>query len=745
MRNPLNKRFTKELKKDAGKYIALFLFLTLTIGFVSGFLLAGSSMKETYNRSFDRYNVEDGHFALAQKASKDLIEDIEDQDVNVYPLFYRDISFKKDKDIRIFKIRKDVNKACLMKGRQPKKDKEIAIDRMFAEKNDIEVGDDLTLSGKKFKIVGFVALSDYSAMFKNNGDLMFDADNFTIATVTAKTFDSIKDGDLVYNYAWRCKDQSLTDKQKNEIAQDVQDQIAETRMVTDYLKRWDNQAITFTGNDLGSDRIFMIILMVLLMIVIAFIFAVLAHATVERESQAIGTLLASGYTKWELIRHYMTLPILVMLVSGLVGNILGYTFMKDLSVAMYYGSYSLTKYDTFWDAQAFILTTVIPTALVVLMLFIVLAKDFRHRALEFLRDEIQNKEVKGAIRLPKLRFFARFRIRIFNQNKGSYFVLFMGVVVASVMLLFGSMLSPMLENFKEDIVNSQISEYQYIMKAPLDVKRTNPDAENFKLIKLNYDGREDIMVYGIEEDSNYISKKIPKGKVLATEGVFEKFKLDEGDKFSMKQEYSGHKFKFKLAGTYHYPAVLSVFMNMDDFDKKFEYDQFASGYFSDERLKDVDQEAIASVIDNEQYLKIWEQFDDMLGKLFLVMGLFSSILYMLIIYLLSKQIIERNARIISLIKVLGYNNKEVSRLFNRTTGLAMLFCLILAQPITTLTTYPIGDVLMEKMKGWMPMHIAPWTYAFSIGLGMASYFVVYLLQRRKMAKIPMSVAVKEVE
>ncbi len=44
MKNPLHKRYLRELKQDAGKYLVLFLFMTLTIGFVSGFQVADSSM-----------------------------------------------------------------------------------------------------------------------------------------------------------------------------------------------------------------------------------------------------------------------------------------------------------------------------------------------------------------------------------------------------------------------------------------------------------------------------------------------------------------------------------------------------------------------------------------------------------------------------------------------------------------------------------------------------------------------------
>ena len=45
--------------------------------------------------------------------------------------------------------------------------------------------------------------------------------------------------------------------------------------------------------------------------------------------------------KKELIRQYMALPIIVTLIGAIVGNILGYTVMKNVCASMYYGRYSL--------------------------------------------------------------------------------------------------------------------------------------------------------------------------------------------------------------------------------------------------------------------------------------------------------------------------------------------------------------------------------------------------------------------
>lgn len=76
--------------------------------------------------------------------------------------------------------------------------------------------------------------------------------------------------------------------------------------------------------------------------------------TIANESSAIGTLRASGYTKGELIRHYLSMPVIVTFLAAVVGNILGYTVFKDVVVGMYYNSYSLPTYHTIWNPGAFI-------------------------------------------------------------------------------------------------------------------------------------------------------------------------------------------------------------------------------------------------------------------------------------------------------------------------------------------------------------------------------------------------------
>ena len=380
MKNPLFKRIPRELKAEMGKYIALFLFLTLTIGFCSGFLVAGGSMKGAYNESFEKYTIENGHFTLAEKADEIILEKVEDEEVSVYELFSKDKELENEHTIRIYKMREDVNRTDLMEGSYPKNDNEIAIDRLYAVNNEIVIGDTIEIDDKEYKVSGFVALSDYSALFKNNTDMMFDANKFCVALVTDDAFDEFSDVGLRYTYAWVNDDRSLTDSKQEDKADDIKDVLSKNVAITDFVAQQDNNAINFTGDDMGGDRAMIQWLLYIVMAVLAFAFAVTTRNTIEKEASVIGTLRASGYTKGELLRHYIALPIIVTVVAAIIGNVIGYTVMKNYVVTIYYHSYSLPSYATLWNFDAFIRTTVVPALIILVINLIVL-----YRSLQFLR------------------------------------------------------------------------------------------------------------------------------------------------------------------------------------------------------------------------------------------------------------------------------------------------------------------------------------------------------------------------
>ncbi len=744
MRNPLNKRLPRELRHDAGKYIALFLFLMVTIGFVSGFLVAGGSMKSAYDASFDKYDIEDGHFTLAAEANDELLETLEKEDISLYPLYHKDFTLTNNHNIRIYELRNDVNRLCLMKGELPASDTEIVIDRLYAENNGLSVGDKVEVKGQDFSISGFVAFSDYSALFKNNTDMMFDANKFTVACVSQTSFEKLSKTDLSYTYAWRTDDRNLSVNEQSDKADDIKSILAKTGLLSDFVKASDNQAIVFTGDDMGGDRIMMITLLYIVMAVLAFVFGITTRNTIEKEAGAIGTLRASGYTKGEMIRHYMVLPVSVMFIAAVAGNILGYTVMKNYVVKMYYHSYSLPTYITLWNTEAFVMTTLIPCLIVLVVILFVLFSALKLAPLQFLRHELTTRKKNKVMKLKHFNFFTRFRLRVIFQNVTSYLTLFLGVAFASVLLLFGLMMAPLLSNFREEVIHSQIADYQYILKTPVDTKKDS--AEKYAVYSLNSETKEEITVYGIDAGSKYLNTDIKEGTVLLSDGFMEKYNIKKGETFKLSQKYEDKTYDFTADGSYEYPAALSVFMNRKDFNELFDKDKdYFSGYFSNEKLTDIDENYIATIISQSDLTVIADQLDDSMGQTFYLMCGFSVFMYILLIYLLAKQIIEKNMHSISMIKILGYNNQEISNLYNITTCIIMMFSLLLSLPISYSLIKMIYYAMMKDYNGWMTFYVAPWIWPVMFATGAVCYLAVHIIQMKKIKKIPLSDALKNME
>ena len=141
--------------------------------------------------------------------------------------------------------------------------------------------------------------------------------------------------------------------EEKEISEDLMEETGKIVSLESFVPRYTNQAITFTGEDMGGDKAMMIMLLYIIMVIMAFVFGITISNTIRKEAAVIGTLRASGYTRRELISHYMTLPVLVTLAGALAGNVLGYTVLKNVCAAMYYGSYSLPTYETVWNKEIY--------------------------------------------------------------------------------------------------------------------------------------------------------------------------------------------------------------------------------------------------------------------------------------------------------------------------------------------------------------------------------------------------------
>ena len=771
MKNPLRKRLPRELKSELGKYLVVFLLMIATIGFVSGFLVADGSMLIAYNESFDKYNVEDGNFSTGEKVYRGQKEAIEELGVKVYENYYIEDALTNGSTMRFFKNRTEVDKVCLMEGEIPAGTGEMAVDRMYADNNNLKVGDTLSDGKKEWEITGLVALSDYSALFQNNNDTMFDSVKFGVCIVTEEEFSTLDQGKLQYNYAWTYNEPPKDEKEEKDVSEDLMKDIGKVVTLESFVPRYQNQAIRFTGEDMGSDKAMMVVLLYIVIVIMAFVFGLTTSNTITKEAAVIGTLRASGYTKGELIRHYMTLPILVTLAGALVGNILGYTVFKGVCADMYYGSYSLPTYETVWNAEAFLLTTVVPVVIMLVVNFGILHHKLRLSPLKFLRRDLSGRKRRKAVYLsPKLKIFTRFRLRIIFQNFSNYIILFIGVVFANLLLFFGLLLPSVLDHYQLEIQDNMIANYQYMLSVPVSVmgggnkldsfvdmllfsnntETDNKDAEEFSAYSLNtIPGKvksEEILLYGIEDDSKYVDVNLGNG-VYISSAYADKYGIKAGDTITLKEKYEDDEYSFHVDGIYNYTGGLCVFMKKADLNDTFDLgEDYFSGYFSDTEITDIDDNYIGSVINLDALTKVSRQLDVSMGSMMGMVNGFAVVIFMILIYLLSKIIIEKNAQSISMTKILGYTNGEISRLYIMSTSLMVVICLLVSLPLETVIMKVLyREMMLQSLSGWITLWIDPLIYVQMFVIGIITYAVIAVLEYRKVRKVPMGEALKNVE
>ena len=711
---------------------------------------------EEYDKAADKYDLENPDYkAVPIKIYENFYKDVEED---------RDGDGEKDGTVRVFKDRTDVDLYSIHEGEMPKADNEIAIDRMHADNTGIKVGDTITVGDVKYKVTALVALVNYSTLYEKPTDSMFDAINFDVAIVTEEGFDNLHKN-IHYNYAWTYNEKPEDQVKEKELSENVMAALI-SQAVTDeveiegFLPNYSNNAIHFATDDMGGDKAIAGIMLYILVAVLAFIFAITISNTITKEASVIGTLRASGYTKSELIVHYMTMPVVVTLIAAIIGNILGYTKMKEIVINMYYNSYSLPTYETYWNSDAFIKTTVVPLIIMFVVNLFVIVRMMRFSPLRFLRHDLKTSKRKKAIRLPRWKFIGRFRTRIFLQNIPNYIVLVLGIAFVMLMLSMAVGFPDSLDAYKDDVTDMMFAKNQMILKTTEDddeneIKTTTASAEKFAMRGLEYvSGDEDnlhkesISVYGIEDNSKYI--KVPsdlkENEVYISQTFSEKYKIEVGDEFKLDEKFDNDVYTMKAVGIYDYAGGLSVFMPIDNYREFFDEDEdYFTGFMANEEIEGVNDKYIATTITEDDVLKISRQLDHSIGGYMVYFQYACIILSAILIYLLTKIIIEKNENAISMVKILGYENKEISSLYLTSTTFVVIVSCIIGIVAGYFAMNIVFQRYLMKMEGWFHFYVSPLGFAKEFFFVFIAYLIVMFIDYNRIKKIPMDEALKNVE
>ena len=881
---PLAKRLPRELRRNIGKYLGIFLLMCGSIALTSGFLLAAHSIGCLIDDMRDEYTIEDGRVTTSFEATDAQLEAAEDAaegvgGVTLHKNFSIDAAIKKPagddgtkRTLRTYAHRTEIDLASYCEGAEPQADDEVAVDRVFATNNDLAVGDKIELCGRAYTICGIMTLPDSQALFLNNSDFTVNTITFGVAEVTDAGFAALEDagGAPTYTYSFTFKDRDLSVAERTDTEKDMVEALTDAdARVDDLVDADSNQGIGYARDDVDGDSAMWTTLLDIIIVIMAFVFVVLTDATIEEESAVIGTLLASGYRKREIVLHYLALPAVVGILAAGLGCALGVAFFTEPMRNLYYGSYSLPPFLVYWSWEIFVKCAVVPAAALILITLVGLLRKMGKTPLQFLRLEASGKSgTKRGLRLPeRIGFVARFRLRVFLRNLGNFATLFVGIAFASLLLLFGLAILPTMTHYADNLETSLVAEHQYTLKAPLELEGTaeqreqwaaldrlqsvdgallsaaedaedelddaaeaaqaaadalatspsadnmqaasdaleevrtkkdalyarlddiadalgcdrdeaidliddasNIDAENddihpvnttdngaekieqaekYAVYQLQYDrgegnGTETVTVYGVSPNSRYWKDLgVGDGRVVFGGGLVEKFGWKDGQQVKLTDKFEGKDYAFDYDGdSWGSNSDMNAYMSIDDFNDLFGNDpSYFNGYVSDEEL-DLDSRYFAGDTTPDDMRAVGDQFIGMMSDLIGMMVGLSVFIFLLFMYLLTKAVIDRSARSISYMKVFGYRDGEISRLYIRSITLCVVAALVLSQPVIIGSLTAIFRSMLLAYNGNIEIYVPWWSIAACMGIGFATYLVVAFLHTRSIRRVSLSEALK---
>ena len=492
----------------------------------------------------------------------------------------------------------------------------------------------------------------------------------------------LSDGiDKLYNGSKDIKDGSAElAKDSRELANGVKDFSEEANDLIDevfnidlsnlrmFIGKADNPRIDSAADDVQINYSASIIFGILLVVLFAYVISVFIVHTIDRESSVIGALYSMGVKRRTLTLSYVAVPVIVTFVSGLIGTLIAIYTPAGIPAQMAdsLGYFSMPKMDIIVKPFILIYGLVIPPVTAFIVNVLVVRNRLIRTPLSLLHNE--QKAVSGKeLKIKGLKFIPMFRLRqIIREIRAGLTVIF-GLFMSLLVALLALNTSVYCTNVKNSYIDLTKYEYMYNYKYPTEdvpVGGYEAVAEGFK--KEIYGYTFDVTVLGISKDNPFFDVgTLPDNDsdVVISSSVANKYNLSVEEIFTLSDDKDERLYAFRIAGICDYTASMFVFMDIERCRDLFnEDDDYFNVVFSDHAL-DIDSGRLYSTVSKEEIARSSGIYVEMMGPMVTTMSVASAVIFLVVMYLMVKMMIDRSAFNISLVKVFGFRNREVRKMY----------------------------------------------------------------------------------
>ena len=738
----INKRAVRSVKKNISFYIISTILTVLISILIIAPLSTGHNMKKVINDFVEKYKTEDAEFVTYNPISEDDMKTLEsDYDVVMEYSRYKDLKFSGgDVDgltVRVFDMPEKLNLCNVRDGSMPENG-EALITQNFADLHGIKVGDEISLGKYSYKISAFATKADYIYMLEKQSGYV-DKSKFAVMVVTHDDYEKISADETGYY--------SIKYNRDNE--KEVREKLNDEYVIASYLAATTNTRISMPVNE--GDEVSKIATMyapVMFIIVLALIVMVLGR-NIRNEQYLLGTFISLGFSRKQIIGHYMRFG----LIPGIVGSVLGTiaSIPVTRAITYFYIAYDFETidYTVRYDTASILAALILPSFAYCLAIALQAAKLLRKSAVDLLRNTGRDSRAIRIMRNSHAKTQLKMRVRSVIGHPGRSVVTIIGVCVAAFCILAGFIMSDSLDSLMHDGLTSSVKyEYLYRLKT-----LGNGSPDKGEALFQNYyeiDGNMvQLSAQGIDEESMYFPDKTDTGEKLdldkcyLTSAAAETYGVNAGDELTFYNIADLKEHKVTISGVVTDNTHCYLYTSRDNATKLAGVDPGTYNCIISDKKLDLDKNLVAG----ETSMKVSaDTMDNLMGPMkAIIIGIeiLGIVLGVFILYLVINMIVSETGTNISVMKVLGFSRKEiVNRVLNVNHILVCIGFLIGIPAAYAFVKVGYSDTIENY-----GMLLAPVLTVKAIVLGFVLTWITYelslLLQKRKISRIDMVEALKE--
>ena len=511
--------------------------------------------------------------------------------------------------------------------------------------------------------------------------------------------------------------------------------------LTQFLIAADNPRIDAAAGDVVINRFAGILSGIILMVLFTYVISVFVIHNIEKESSVIGALYALGVTRGQLLFHYLLNPMLISFLGGAVGCILGFSeYGTGWQMGDSTAYYSLPPMRIVTPGYLLFYSLIMPPVTAAVVNYLVINKKLKCTALSLLRNE-QTAGKAGRIQnmnLGNMKFLLRFQIRQMLREIRSAFAVVIGMFICLLILMMSIDCAVLCINFGNACLEETKYAYMYTYKYPTeDVPEGGTPAYVENLKKEAYGYNLDVTVLGIDDDNPYfpIATADKKNEIVISSAAAQKFGVKAGDKLVLSDEVNERDYAFTVKNIVNFTSGVYVFLNRDVMQELFDQeDDYYNVVFADHAL-DIDNGRLYATVSKENVEESSQIFTDMMGPMVVMLVAISALIFMIVMYLMMKVMIDRSAFSISLMKVFGYRRREIRRLYLDGNFYVILLGALICVPLAKWSKDLVYPYCIANVAIGMDLKFTPQIYIMIYGGILLCYMVINFLLVGRLNKL----------